>query len=276
MFKSGVYSITHIESGRQYIGSSIDICARWRCHVRMLKNGTHHTKKLLRVWAKYDEAAFRFDVLEYVPDREMLIVREQHHMDTLKPWYNTQPCAASCLGIKRSKDFCAKVSKAKTGFRHSEETKKKLSALRSLPENREIARRQVIAWLSNVSDEEKAARMRKARAARSGAIYHASDETRRKLSAALRGRKPSDHCLEAAAKKNTGRPRSEETRRKMSDSGKGRVVSEETRQKMSVARAGRKLSEEQRRRISEGMTGRKRGPYKPRGIIETGLKFLAE
>lgn len=45
--------------------------------------------------------------------------------------------------------------------------------------------------------------------------------------------------------------KSEETRRKISETEKGRYLSEETRQKMSEARKGRKHTEEAKRKMSE-------------------------
>ena len=60
-----------------------------------------------------------------------------------------------------------------------------------------------------------------------------------------------------AANPMTGRPRSEETRRKLSAAHKGMKHSEETKQKMSTARKGKKKSEEHRRKLSEAKLGKK-------------------
>jgi hypothetical protein len=50
---------------------------------------------------------------------------------------------------------------------------------------------------------------------------------------------------------------SDETKRKISESGKGRVISEETRRKIGDAHRGKVMSEEARRKISEASKGRK-------------------
>ena len=62
-----------------------------------------------------------------------------------------------------------------------------------------------------------------------------SDDTRRKMSEARKGKKLA--------------PFSEERRRKMSESHKGKVLSDETRKKMSEAK--KNMSEETRRKLSE-------------------------
>lgn len=51
---------------------------------------------------------------------------------------------------------------------------------------------------------------------------------------------------------------SEETKKKMSEAAKGRIFSKETRKKLSEAKKGRKLSEETKNKIRESLKGRKR------------------
>ena len=55
---------------------------------------------------------------------------------------------------------------------------------------------------------------------------------------------------------NRGIPRSEETRRKISETLKGRRVSDETKRKLSEVNKGHKFSEEHKRKISEANRGR--------------------
>jgi len=108
-----------------------------------------------------------------------------------------------------------------------------------------------------------------------------SDETRRKLSEAGKGKTLSEEHrrkLSEASKgeknHNYGKPKSEETRRKLSEAKKGKTASEESRKKMSESgkvkifseehrrnlsqwQIGKTLSEETRRKISEAAKGRK-------------------
>lgn len=83
-----------------------------------------------------------------------------------------------------------------------------------------------------------------------------SEETKHKISEKMRG-KPS--C-------NKGKPRSLETKLKMSKSLKGKTRSLETRRKMSESHKGKSLSEETRRKMSESRKGKTRS-------LETRLKI---
>ena len=84
----GIYIITNTLTAETYIGSSIDIAQRWSDHRWALKN---HKHKNLLVQAAYDRDGVEFfalTVLELVKDAEQLAIREQYHLDTLKPTYN--------------------------------------------------------------------------------------------------------------------------------------------------------------------------------------------
>ena len=79
---------------------------------------------------------------------------------------------------------------------------------------------------------------------------HHSEETKRKISEALKGKH-----------------RSEETKRKCSEANKGQApwskgkhLSEETKRKISESRRGQHLSEEHKRKIAEANKGKKWGP----------------
>lgn len=113
-----------------------------------------------------------------------------------------------------------------------------------------------------------------------------SDETRKKKSDLMKGRKMPDHLKEKLRKINTGRKhteehiakrvskligrkRSDETRKKLSEKARGRVYSEEallsrkgrkltetTKQKLRDINLGKKHSEESKRRMSEALKGK--------------------
>ena len=86
-----------------------------------------------------------------------------------------------------------------------------------------------------------------------------SDETKKKLADAARGKKQSIETILQRTKATKGQTRSEEVKKKMSDSWKLRPPrTEEHSKNISKALAGRKLSIETRQRISEG--GKNRPP----------------
>ena len=96
-----------------------------------------------------------------------------------------------------------------------------------------------------------------------------SDETRRKLSEAQKGKNPTDETRRKMSEAQKGRKRgtpSPETRRKMSEAQKGRKygpLSLETRRKISEAQKGRNPTDKTRRKISEAKKGKKRGTPSP-------------
>lgn len=94
--------------------------------------------------------------------------------------------------------------------------------------------------------------------------YH-STETRRKMSETHRGKR--NHFY--------GRHHSEEIRKKISEAGKGRFVSEETRRKMSESHKGISPSEETRRKISEATRGRVFSEATRRKMSEASKKAWA-
>lgn len=128
---SGVYAITCVTSGKVYVGSAVDLFHRWRGHYHHLKAGTHHCKHLQRAWRKYGANEFTFAVEETCPP-DQLRTREQFHIDAIpeKLRYNSSPTAGSVLGFKMSPETIEKLRNKALGFRHSEETKRKLSEAR--------------------------------------------------------------------------------------------------------------------------------------------------
>ena len=110
--KSGIYKITCTANGRFYVGSAVDLAKRKRDHFSYLKRGTHGNQHLQNAYNKYGRKAFKFAVLEHVADVEALIDREQHYIDTLEPEFNICKVAGSQLGVKRTEEVRAKMSKA--------------------------------------------------------------------------------------------------------------------------------------------------------------------
>ena len=89
-----------------------------------------------------------------------------------------------------------------------------------------------------------------------------SEETKRKISKALKGKKMSEESRRKMSESRRGMkcsPRSEEWRRKQSESHKGKKHnphSEETKRKISESHKGKHLSEETKRKLSEAKKGR--------------------
>jgi group I intron endonuclease len=64
--RSGIYSITCLQTGKVYVGQAMDIESRWNAHYQTLIAGTHENNYLQRAWIKYGPDAFAFEIIEIV------------------------------------------------------------------------------------------------------------------------------------------------------------------------------------------------------------------
>ena len=86
---AGVYKITCTANGKVYIGSTVDLCNRWREHRNKLRAGQGISKHFQNAWNKYGESAFTFEVVELVMFVEELRDREQYWLDRYQA-YNSR------------------------------------------------------------------------------------------------------------------------------------------------------------------------------------------
>lgn len=108
---SGIYIIEHKDSGRSYIGSSVNMQHRWNQHRRSLVSGAHHSIYLQRMWNKYGEEAFIFRPL-LLCNKANLLFYEQLCLDGLNPALNASPTAGSPLGVKHTEKSRANIRAA--------------------------------------------------------------------------------------------------------------------------------------------------------------------
>lgn len=85
-FAMGVYQIRNVISGKVYIGSTVLFTDRKAAHFKELRAGTHHSPRLQAAFNKYGENAFVFEPIEIVDHEDKLLEREQHYLDTVKPF----------------------------------------------------------------------------------------------------------------------------------------------------------------------------------------------
>lgn len=111
----GVYAITNIKTGSQYVGSAVNINMRWRAHKHALRHHKKSPPKLQAAWDKYGEESFAFAVLEFC-DAELCVSIEQKYIDELKPKYNTRVEAKSNFGVKWSAETNAKKAAQPTNI----------------------------------------------------------------------------------------------------------------------------------------------------------------
>jgi group I intron endonuclease len=235
MMNSGIYQIQNTLNNKCYIGSAANLKQRLSHHLRALNGNSHCNTHLQRSWNKYGNKCFEFRILLYCA-KEDLLFYEQRAIDSYRAnagGYNLRVVASSNLGIKMSEDTILKIAMAQRGnsyakgYRHTEETKAKLSAIhkgRKKPDR--------------------------------------SREHRLRLSQALKGRKYSEETRKRMSTSKIGFHHSEETKLKMTER-RGWHHTEETKQKLREAKARQDLeignprigtthSEETKQRLSEG------------------------
>ena len=139
--KAGIYRFTNNLNGKMYVGSSSNLSNRFIKHFNLNYISKHKNElSISRAMIKYGYNNFSLDILEYC-DFSILFKREQFYLDLLEPVYNIAKVAGSNLGFRHSKESRAKISKAlkgspllrslKLGTTHTEETKKLMSLSRS-------------------------------------------------------------------------------------------------------------------------------------------------
>ena len=111
---SGIYQIRNTTNDKCYVGSAVDLHARWLKHRRELRKNIHHSAKLQRAWDKYGEDKFSFEVL-VTCTKSTLIFYEQQFIDQMPSQYNMAPIAGNCTGRKHSAATRAKMSAANIG-----------------------------------------------------------------------------------------------------------------------------------------------------------------
>jgi len=110
--KSGVYEIRNLLNNHIYIGSSINICKRWKEHTSSLIKGKHANQHLQKAWNKYGEDNFSFRILEECsPVKDTILFLEQKYLD-LSPEYNICKIAGNTQGVSRSKECRKKIGEA--------------------------------------------------------------------------------------------------------------------------------------------------------------------
>lgn len=201
--KGVIYKITS-PNNKVYIGQTIDFTQRCR------KYKGNFFKGQIKLWNNCQKYSWNplqnIEIIEHCLQSE-LDEREQYWI----LYFNSHICGLNSdlggkvrRGFKHSDETKEKISKAKTGFKHTEETKKKIS---------EAAK--------NISDETR----RKKREASLGRSH--TDETKEKIGKANKGNVLTEEQRKKISmanignKKRTGKHHNNETKLKISDSKKG-------------------------------------------------------
>ena len=60
----GIYYIENLDTGRKYVGQSVDIMRRWHDHKKNLRKNSHKNIYLQRAWNEYGEEGFVHRIIE--------------------------------------------------------------------------------------------------------------------------------------------------------------------------------------------------------------------
>lgn len=109
--KIGVYLLRNLNNKKFYIGSSSDLRRRFKEYYNVNHLLRNKNLAICAALIKYGYSQFSLEIIEYC-DLSVLFKREQYYLDLLKPEYNILKIAGSFVG-----------------FKHSQETKNKLSII---------------------------------------------------------------------------------------------------------------------------------------------------
>lgn len=84
---SGIYSITNLQNGKVYYGSSNNIEKRWNGHKSKLRKEKHSNPHLQSSWNKYGETSFVFNVEEEIVPQCLQQI-EQNYLDWCRIFSN--------------------------------------------------------------------------------------------------------------------------------------------------------------------------------------------
>lgn len=240
--EAGIYKFTCLINSKVYIGKSINLYKRINYH----KNYSRNMKNKFifhKAITKYGWDSFNVEILEIFEkfdkskDNQILLEREAYYIELFdatnrEKGYNICKYSTDRTGLKHSEEHKRKISIANTGKTHTSETKEKLRQINTG---------------KNHSDETK----EKLRQINLGKTY--SDEIRKRVSEAKKGQIFSKEHRENIRRCKLGTKHSEETKEKM----RGRKLPEETKERMSKSQLGRKHSDESKEKMK--ISAKKRG-----------------
>ena len=227
----GIYQYRDLKTGEiVYIGKDSNIENNIRCNAH--KNPSKYNHQPFNRVLQNNPDRYQYEII-YIGDFDdnLLNTLEINSIAEENPKFNFTKGGDGISGYKHSDESKRKISEAKKGKKHSEETKRKLSEANKGEKNPRYGKYPTL-------------------------------ETRKKLSEANKGK---NHP-------NYGKHLPKETRCKISESHKGKKLSNETKRKISEANNGKTIPEEQKHKISEAQKGEKSNHWKDYArIIKAGF-----
>ena len=242
-----IYKITNTVNGKAYIGQTVHDAVKGRIndHLNRTANGSRLVKRSIE---KYGKDAFTYEILHdgIIPEfLDTLEIEAIAKFNTIAPrGYNLERGGNN--GKTLSAETRRKISEAHKGKTLSAETRRKISEATTGENHPMFGKPPTKGFLGK----------------------RHTPETRHKISEATTGEK--NHRYGKLAP-NRGKPRSAETRRKISEANKGKRHTPETRRKISEAHKGKTLTPEHLQKISESKKGKRHTPETRRKISEAQI-----
>lgn len=166
----GIYQWRNTATGKVYIGSSQNCARRKLEHRSRLRRGAHTNAKLQASWNKHGEAAFVFEMLFSVFDRDDLEQVEQQFLDDNKvtlSGYNLAPTAGNTAGWKAGDETRRRMSEAAKRRDNSAQVKAMAEATRGKKRPQHVVQAMQAGRKANPLSEASRAKMASAARARS-------------------------------------------------------------------------------------------------------------
>lgn len=254
---SGIYEIRNRLSGKSYIGSAKEFKERWKDHSSSLRNNKHQNKHLQYSFSKGTESLshdnfVEFHVVEIMQgsSKEERLEREAYWIEQAIETYGRENVYNMRLDPKQeNKEWSNNPNKTKEkmsvshrGKKLSEQTKKRISVAKK--------------GIPNLAIGIPRSEVTKQRISRANKGKRRSDEAKKRMREANNGHVPWNKGLIGEANPMYGHEVSEETKRKISKANKGRVMSEEIRRKISECHKGIPCSEAAKEKLRKAFSGR--------------------
>lgn len=240
---AGIYKLTCNNNGKIYIGKSINISDRIKVYRRGKNAIGNYLKNAI---IKHGWDSFAVEVLEVVEsfdkvrDNDKLLKREAYYIELFDATdkdngYNICKYSTDKTGMKMSDEFKEKCRKANLGKKLSDETRAKMSQKKLSSKHKEILRN---VHVGRKCSEETKEKMRISSS--KPKTTPVSEEHRRNLSKAGKGRVFTPEHRENLRLSAIKRGISKETREKMRKTNTGRVFSDEHKEKLRISALNRK------------------------------------
>ncbi len=234
----GIYYIQNWHSGKLYVGSSVNVRHRVTCHFSNLARGEHRNSYLQAGYDRDGAGAFVSGPLEYC-DSKLLHLRESEWFGILLPFGNSgyniaHDTDCPTRGLAKSAEHRARIGAAHKG-KPRVFTAEHLANLRAACRTEEYREKQRVVQTGRPGHPLSAEQRAKLLASHVGIPM--SGATRKKLSAAIKGRKLPPRSPEWCGNISKGKrgkargPHSPETIAKL----RARLITPEWRERLRVA-----------------------------------------